>query len=217
MTERFSHPTAEQQYPWLGTLLDTYHAINEVITAHIAKLQRSGMTLACHRGCHACCLNNPDVPFTELELKGILWYVSEVLDGELKQRLKQQLRDYRSTTACPFLVDRACSIYPVRPFICRQFHVQTRPCDIGEDIFGGRLQDIVPPPTDVEPIAMRLIEYSRRNQRIEKTQAPETTSIFDAVSQIQAPCSVREYDWIRVADDMDRFDGQGAMGSSSAR
>ncbi len=31
MTERFSHPAAEEKYPWLRELLDTYHTLGREI------------------------------------------------------------------------------------------------------------------------------------------------------------------------------------------
>jgi Fe-S-cluster containining protein len=41
------------------------------------------------------------------------------------------LRYFALKIACPFLVDRACSIYAERPFVCRQYLVTTPPalCD----------------------------------------------------------------------------------------
>ncbi len=106
----------------------------------------SGLELACHKGCAACCTRN--VTITGLEGQLIvhgLWKTSQ--PNRLKQRLQVdgpigrpamttnewagnclEGRDIgdreidQVLTPCPFLdQNQSCSIYPLRPFACRCF------------------------------------------------------------------------------------------------
>lgn len=69
--------------------------------------------LRCREGCSACC--------TDLSVLPVEWCsIREGLNGE-RERLSDRLpgRQAPELGVCPFLVDRACSIYPLRPLICR--------------------------------------------------------------------------------------------------
>ena len=63
---------------------------------------------------------------------GIYWYAIEKVSGETRQRLHEQLFQYRLVTLCPFLVDDACAIHPLRPMACRPFNVFDGVCAEGE-------------------------------------------------------------------------------------
>jgi len=39
-------------------------------------------------------------------------------------------------------MDRACSVYPLRPFVCRQHHVFGAPCTLGENVRQDRPADV---------------------------------------------------------------------------
>jgi len=113
---RYSAPQAEAKYSWLKHILDVFFISDTRVEQHLALLAKKGITPACHKGCHACCLK-PSVPFTEPETRAISWYSSEVLSGPLRPIVKQRLMEHEDRLECPFLVDQACSIYPVRPLI----------------------------------------------------------------------------------------------------
>lgn len=202
MTDRFSHPAAEKKYVWLKTVLDTYHISDTLVDEQIAALQGKGQPPACHRGCYVCCMNS-DVPITEPELLGISWYASEVLAGELRGIVKQRLFEHEATTECPFLVEGACSIYPVRPLICRQFYVASKACAPGEDILSSRMKDIVIFPKDVyRQVAMRLLDHYGIQKLKAKTKAFESGFIPDHAR------SMHEYDWTLIARTMELFDAE---------
>ena len=201
MATRFSHPQGEAQYAWLKPILDAFYISDAQVDEHLAKLARQGVTPACHKGCHACCLR-PTVPFTEPELMAISWYASEVLAGETRQTVKQRLRNHDQTLECPFLVDRACSIYPVRPLICRQFLVKGQPCGVDEDITETRLDDVIPLPRDtvIRPVAMRLMDHYKFKSATAKRKA------FEAGFIAQNAREMHEYNWNAIADTMGHFD-----------
>lgn len=66
----------------------------------------------CRRGCDACC--HYPVSVSELE---VLW-----IEINSSHKRSQQLKQIEQPhgTPCPFLEDGQCSIYAVRPFVCRR-------------------------------------------------------------------------------------------------
>jgi len=65
--------------------------------------------LRCRKGCSGCC--------TDLSVLPIEWCsIRSGLTGGREWLLERQPRE---AGVCPFLVDRACGIYPLRPLICR--------------------------------------------------------------------------------------------------
>ena len=194
MAVRFSAPEAEAKYKWLKVILDTFYVSDALLEAHLENLARKGTKPACHKGCHACCLK-PTVPFTEPELRAISWYASEVISGELRPVVRQRLLAHDQHLECPFLVDKACSIYPVRPLICRQFLVKEKPCEIGEDVIRLPREGVV------RPVAMRLLDhYGFKTQRA-KQKAFESGFIVDQARPMH------EYNWTHIAKTMDLFEG----------
>lgn len=73
--------------------------------------------ICCKAGCSSCC-EKGDYPVTEEELKQIMLGYS-ALDNESKIRVQNNIKTMERGGACPFLLDKLCSIYPYRPMICR--------------------------------------------------------------------------------------------------
>ena len=201
MAVRNSFPAAEAKYPWLKIVLDTYYISDVQVEEHLVSLARRGVAPACKRGCDACC-KGAMVPFTEPEFTAISWYASEILSGQARVQVKQRLFDNQNSLECPFLIDGACSIYPVRPLICRQFLVKGSPCSQEEDVSKSRPDDILKLPRDtvIRPVAMRLLDYWNIGSRAKKRQAFENGFIH------QAAKSMHELDWNLVAKTMNQFD-----------
>jgi Fe-S-cluster containining protein len=137
---RARFPDDEKRQPWLPLLLEVQHITNEGVAAAI---KADGRRLACARGCATCCRSQADIPVYPLELMGIAWFVSEKLDGDLRERVRSQLNDHRNLGSCPFLVDAACAIHALRPMACRQYNVFTTACVPGEDAFHTRRGDVM--------------------------------------------------------------------------
>lgn len=73
--------------------------------------------ICCKAGCSDCC-EKGDYPVTEEELKHIMLGYS-ALDNESKIRVQNNIKDMERGGACPFLLDKICSIYPYRPMVCK--------------------------------------------------------------------------------------------------
>ncbi len=73
--------------------------------------------ICCKAGCSACC-EKGDYPVTEEELKVLMTGYSN-LNNESKIRVQENIKTMERGGACPFLLDKLCSIYPYRPMICR--------------------------------------------------------------------------------------------------
>lgn len=104
-------------------------------------------SFACRKGCSSCCTQSVNI--TGLEGKTILRYLREHCEGNNFERLASKLAatsslsptcstnqfalhciqgkeiveavDAWSFEPCIFLHENICSIYPVRPFVCRSF------------------------------------------------------------------------------------------------
>jgi Fe-S-cluster containining protein len=150
--DRPRFPEDEKRQPWLPLLLEIQHLTNQGVAAAI---KADGRKLACGRGCASCCRTHTDIPVYPLELMGIAWYAGEKLNGELRERVAAQLLQHRSLGACPFLVDEACAIHPLRPMACRQFNVFNTVCAIGEDAFHTRIGDVLKPNVKLKNEALR--------------------------------------------------------------
>lgn len=73
--------------------------------------------IQCKIGCSACC-EKGDYPLSALELEYLMkGYIA--LNSDTKQIVQNQIKTMKKGGACPFLIDKKCSIYPYRPIICR--------------------------------------------------------------------------------------------------
>lgn len=154
------HYPQEVEGSWLTVLLDSYAICDEEMEREISDEEKKRDTkVACKKGCYFCCLNQ-DVPVTPPESLGISWYVSEVLEPSVRERLRERLKDQAQTIGCPFLKDGACVIYPVRPLACRLFIIYRIQCRAeDEDPFFTRPEDMHPTNPDRNlRIAMRFLD-----------------------------------------------------------
>jgi Fe-S-cluster containining protein len=91
--------------------------------------------IACQAGCDACCYNQVELTPPEALLIGhhIEKYFSEaakdLLLGHVARILqlttgkgKTEIAARRRQIPCPLLAKRTCSIYPIRPLVCRAMH-----------------------------------------------------------------------------------------------
>ena len=71
----------------------------------------------CSLGCSSCC-EIGDYPLSEIELEYMMQGYSRLNDKE-KIIVQNNIKNIKRGGACPFLIDKKCSIYPYRPIICR--------------------------------------------------------------------------------------------------
>src|SRR4030042_6205500 len=121
--KRLSFPSDESKHPWLPLLLDAYFIVYKGIDEAVRAAFKKGRKLAASKGCSNCCKTHQTIPVYPLELVGLSWYVTEKITGPERDIIKTQLRNYKENDPCTFLVNGACSVHPMRPVACRQFHV----------------------------------------------------------------------------------------------
>ena len=194
----------EKKYQWLPMLLDAYH-INDKGVYKELKLEqaRRKEKVACHEGCHTCCLKS-DVPISEIEVSGISWFSVEIInDTILRNKLKIQLKNHHKNLQCPFLTDGVCSIYPVRPFACREYFVFSAPCKPNEDAIISRPKDVWNPSRNVAwKSASKILPYYGYNDELEKIRVFESGFIHKNSK------SMHRLDLTLIANTMDKFDSQ---------
>lgn len=145
LSTRIHFPEDEPRLPWLSRLLDAYAISDTGVAIAIRDAgKKQNKILACSRGCDVCCCQ-PDIPVYPHEMIGLSWYAAEKLDPDIRAAIQQQLADHTKGSPCPFLVNHACSVHPLRPLSCRQFNVFTTPCAPGEDPYYTRQDDVLVP------------------------------------------------------------------------
>jgi len=202
---RLSFPDDEAKQAWLPLLLEAYAIIDAGVNEAIRREQAQGRTLACHKGCAACCRSHTTIPIYPLELIGINWYVVEIITGPVREQLKQQLRDHKKGEPCPLLVDNACAVHPLRPMACRQFNVFDKVCTEGEDAYYTRRADVLTPIRDYADQAFDVLLpfYGIKNSG-ERKRMIQSGEVHRLVKVLQ------EYDWPKLAERMQAFEARRA-------
>ena len=194
--ERNNYNNFEENYPWLTILLDTYEISDNLVQNHLDSI---GENIACHKGCSNCC-KNYNVPMLEPELAGISWYVCEVSNEPIRSRIYDNLLNHNDSMDCPFLLDNDCSIYEVRPLICRQFYVKNNVCADGENVIETRQHDIVSPNNEIsKSCSMRLLDFWGNFNENEKE------ILFESGFILKKSKPMHENDWTIIANTMSIF------------
>lgn len=198
---RVNFPEFEQRLPWLSILMDAYLITDQGISESIKREEKQGKKLACARGCATCCKSHETIPVYPLELMGMSWYATEVLDGELRERLKTQLRNLENLKSCPFLIDNACAIHAVRPMACRSFNVFNSQCSEGEDAYYTRREDVLTPikKYNDEAFNIMLPFYGVKNKA-------ERRKMIKTGGMHQMAKVMLDLNWSTLADKMDAFE-----------
>jgi Fe-S-cluster containining protein len=131
------------KYPYFAFLREAFETTDSYIMKALEQRRTEGKPMpVCKEGCYYCCLRN-SVPLTELEFRGISWYVGEMLAEPERSAVREQLLHCGETTRCPFLVHEGCAIYPMRPLACRNFYILRRACAPDEDPWTNRRGDVL--------------------------------------------------------------------------
>jgi Fe-S-cluster containining protein len=197
LSRRLHFPQDESRLPWLSLLLDAYAIADTGIAVAIRdEEKRRKKKLACTKGCGNCCAHQKDLPLYPHELVGIYWYVSEKMVSPGRDLLKDRLAHHKADSPCPFLIDNACSIHPVRPIGCRQFNVFTAPCAAGEDPYYTRRVDVLLPITDYTDRAFAVV-LPFYNMKKEIDLAAAIKLIRSQIMNLQT------FDWTKLVAVMD--------------
>jgi Fe-S-cluster containining protein len=175
--------------------------INDGVAQAVAEGEQAGRELACGRGCATCCRTHSDIPVYPLELMGLYWFAVEKLQGEARRRVQAQLENNKRLDSCPFLVDSACAIHPVRPMACRLFNVFDTVCAPGEDAFHTRPADVLPPPEAAKREALMAM---LAHHGVESDADRGTVVDSGAVHQLAR--NLRTLPWENLALRMTSFD-----------
>ena len=190
--KRLSFPEDEKKYSWLGPLLEAYLIVDKGVAKAVEAERKKGRDLACSRGCSNCCSTHKDIPVYPLELRGIYWYVTEQITGPARKILKKQLNDFTRSAPCPFLIEGACSIHPLRPMACRQFNVFGEPCGPDEDPYYTRREDVMDPVKKyVDQAFFIMLPCHGVEKESERIKIIETGDIHRMVRELQA-CKWKE-------------------------
>lgn len=182
----------EKKLPWLPLLLDAYAIVDTGIGVAIRKEGKlRKIRLACGKGCGNCCEHQKDLPLYPHELVGIYWYVSKIVSQPARDALKSRLALHTAEAPCPFLLDGACSIHPLRPIGCRQFNVFNTPCAAGEDPYYTRRDDVLVPIAEYTDRAFAAV-LPFYNMRREGDNAKAIKLVRSQIMNLQT------FDWMKL-------------------
>ena len=159
----------------LATVDRTLNGIRHRYSAHIA----------CRKGCACGCRNLTIFPIEALSLTGAVQDLPAGAAARIRKRAAAA-----SLWDCPLLENRACSLYPFRPLICRThgFPLQTiynERLSIGYCRHNFKNMSSIPDDAvvDLDKIngALRTINASAVNEMASVLQMPERLSIAEAV------------------------------------
>ncbi len=203
---RLSFPEDEAKHSWLSLLLDAYSTADAGVAEGVRRQERQGRTLACRRGCSACCRTHRTIPVYPLELVGLSWYATEKLSGPIRNALKARLRAHQAGAACPFLVDDGCSVHPMRPLACRHFNVFDKVCEEGEDAYYSRRHDVLTPLKSYMDGALdTMLPFYGVTKKSERRQAIRTGTVH------QLARVMGDMTWRSLADKMEARDKRASV------
>ena len=96
----------------------TCHGILKTAHDQYAALLPEGGELACRKGCALCC----HLLIRVRPMEGIL--AATFAETSLPDAIRRAIRDaaFRRPVPCPFLQDETCTVYEVRPRVCRDYY-----------------------------------------------------------------------------------------------
>ncbi|MCW8962687.1 MAG: YkgJ family cysteine cluster protein [Gammaproteobacteria bacterium] len=192
--QRLQFPDAEAEHEWLGYAFDAYYQADVGVAESIKVEEDKGRKLACAKGCSSCCKSHTTIPIFPLELLGLYWYVTEIMASDVRSKVKLQLTDHTSGDPCPFLLDGACSVHPMRPLACRHFNVFGRVCKEGEDAFYSRREDVLTPIKSHQDAAYEaMLPFHGFTTPEQKQQAMKSSYVQKQARVLQ------EIDWAHLA------------------
>lgn len=196
---RLSYPHDETAHPWLRFAVDAYYTADVGVWQAIEQEEGKGRSLACAKGCSACCRSHTTIPIFPLELLGLYWFVTLKLGAEVRLRLKPQLAGHEPGGPCPFLVDGACAVHPMRPLACRHFNVFGQVCAEGEDAYYSRREDVLTPIQSYQDAAFEaMLPFHGLTTEVQKRQAMQARYIQGQARVLQ------DIDWghlaVRIGD-----------------
>lgn len=191
----------EKKYSWLPLLLDSYALIDQGVYDDIKQQSENNRVLACQRGCANCCRSHKEIPVLPLELVGITWYCTEKINAETRDQLISQLESDKDLEHCPFLINNECAIHVLRPTACRIFNVFNQACQVSEDAYYTRPDDVLKPNRDYinKAYYLTLDFYNVRNEKNKQQIISENG--LDAIAT-----DLHKINWQSLADKMREFD-----------
>lgn len=192
--QRLSFPEDEKENEWLSWLLDSYFTADKGIFESVLREEKKGRTLACAKGCSTCCTTHVTIPLYPLEILGIYWYVILKVNGNKREKMKDQLNSFKSGNSCPFLVDGACGIHPLRPLACRHFNVFGKQCKEGEDPYYTRRHDVLTPNEKIKNKALSMmLQLNGISDRKERKEFVRSGKVHGLARNLQ------EVEWDKLA------------------
>ncbi len=101
----------------MGTKVNYEEFLKEFDLRLNSYFEQFGDNICCRKGCSECC-EKGDYPLSDIELQYLMHGYAE-LDLDTKRTVQKNISVMQRGGACPFLINKECSVYKHRPIICR--------------------------------------------------------------------------------------------------
>ena len=115
-----------------------------------------GLNLACAKGCDACCRDQV-IPVSVPEMAAALWHLRNRAPGRLRLAVERRWAKAQPGRDCPFLLDGACAVRPMRFMACRQFNVFGAPCGGVAQVMRERPGQVLVPDREIKRQALATL------------------------------------------------------------
>jgi hypothetical protein len=175
-------------YPWLPTLLKAHALVDRAVKLSLDReYAATGRRPACTKGCDDCCRHV--IPVSAPEIGGALWHLAERGSPRLREKVRQHFAAPRAN-ACPFLVDAACAVYPLRFMACRQFVIFNAPCPGNADVSLTRGGDLLTPDF---PLKMQAFAQLATLYGVAPGAALEANFLREFIMAVSAPIQAWDF------------------------
>jgi Fe-S-cluster containining protein len=174
-----------------------YSAADAAIADELRRLRGQGVVPSCRAGCSTCCAQH--IVTNRLEVHAIGQYLRLHFTPQRLEALRLRVLEWNrweeagrdgtvqpaaATRRCPMLEGVECSVYPVRPLICRAHYVSTDPAwcrpALATDERGGTPRVLESVRAAAAPLKHRLAEHVDRELKLAGLPQEESVSLLPA-------------------------------------
>lgn len=101
----------------MGTKIDYKSFLEDLDKKLDSYFKSQAKFLYCKKGCSSCC-EKGDYPLSDIELQYLMFGYAKLANTE-KIQIQENIKSMKKGEACPFLINKICSVYDYRPIICR--------------------------------------------------------------------------------------------------
>ena len=171
-----------------------YSAADAAMADELRRLRGQGVVPSCRAGCSTCCAQH--IVTNRLEVHAIGQYIRRRFTPQRIEVLRLRVLEWNrweeagrkgavqsaADRRCPLLEDFECSIYPVRPLICRSHFASTNPAwcrpALGADAREGTPEVLESVRTAAAPFKRQLADHVEQELKLAGLPREESVTLL---------------------------------------